>query len=232
MSETKTCNKCGKVKELSEFHKSKNGKYGCKSTCKSCVSEQNRQKRIENPEKERKISRESGRRWRENHPGRSRELNQKSRAANYEKCRKRSREQSRQRRKENPQEGKEAQRRWRLNNIEKEQERQRQWYLNNYEKVRDKVHKRRARKQNNGPYMSLEEYKEWVKMQPKTCYYCGVDCTNSYQVDHFIPLAKGGLHQAHNLVISCPTCNYRKFTKDPEEFMEQLRKEKEESEEV
>jgi len=33
----KTCTKCDKVKELSEFHKSKEHKLGVKNACKDCV---------------------------------------------------------------------------------------------------------------------------------------------------------------------------------------------------
>ena len=35
--QTKTCTKCGEEKELTEFHKDKDGKYGVKSRCKECI---------------------------------------------------------------------------------------------------------------------------------------------------------------------------------------------------
>ena len=35
---TKVCNKCGKRKLLSEFHKSMNSKYGVKAVCKECYN--------------------------------------------------------------------------------------------------------------------------------------------------------------------------------------------------
>ena len=40
--QTKVCTTCKKAKELSEFHKEKNGKYGVKSKCKECFYEYKR----------------------------------------------------------------------------------------------------------------------------------------------------------------------------------------------
>ena len=41
--QTKTCNKCGEEKALTEFHKYKSGKYGVKGECKPCTSERMRE---------------------------------------------------------------------------------------------------------------------------------------------------------------------------------------------
>jgi 5-methylcytosine-specific restriction endonuclease McrA len=48
--------------------------------------------------------------------------------------------------------------------------------------------------------------------------WCDVDCSDDPIVDHYQPLAKGGLHETHNLVIACRSCNARKSAKDPEKF--------------
>jgi len=44
------CTKCGDPKPFSEFHKSKNGKYGINCVCKSCCSELKKKLYAENPE--------------------------------------------------------------------------------------------------------------------------------------------------------------------------------------
>ena len=44
---TKVCTKCKVEKELSEFHKQKNGKYGVKGQCKVCINQQNRERKKE-----------------------------------------------------------------------------------------------------------------------------------------------------------------------------------------
>jgi len=46
--ESKSCNKCGLVKPLDQFSKSSSGKFGRKSRCKSCISEDKRAYRAAN----------------------------------------------------------------------------------------------------------------------------------------------------------------------------------------
>jgi 5-methylcytosine-specific restriction endonuclease McrA len=48
------------------------------------------------------------------------------------------------------------------------------------------------------------------------CQYCGQIAT---QVDHVIPVAKGGLDIEENLVAACARCNYKKHDKDVDLFM-------------
>lgn len=52
------------------------------------------------------------------------------------------------------------------------------------------------------------------------CFHCGKPITKKCgrHVDHLIPLSKGGLHCAENLVVSCATCNLNKHSKLPHEF--------------
>ena len=62
----------------------------------------------------------------------------------------------------------------------------------------------------------------WVKGQAKRCYWCAAGCKDSFHVDHYVPLAKGGAHELANLVIACPTCNLRKHAKDPLVFAREV----------
>lgn len=62
----------------------------------------------------------------------------------------------------------------------------------------------------------------WEKGSPKICHWCGCKCADRYHLDHYQPLAKGGVHACSNLVIACPTCNLRKNAKDPFEFANQM----------
>src|SRR5690606_27555113 len=60
---------------------------------------------------------------------------------------------------------------------------------------------------------------EWVRGLSKRCFWCDVLCDNgAHQVDHFVPLSRGGSHTICNIVISCPPCNVSKNGCDPEEF--------------
>jgi 5-methylcytosine-specific restriction endonuclease McrA len=53
----------------------------------------------------------------------------------------------------------------------------------------------------------------------RKCYHCGKKLKSSdgvhMQVDHLIPLAKGGTNDDDNLFASCPQCNLSKSSKLP-----------------
>lgn len=80
-------------------------------------------------------------------------------------------------------------------------------------------HRRRATEREG---MSSGELQTWKRAQLKVCHWCDKACARSYVVDHVKPLAKGGEHRAHNLVISCRPCNARKSARDPIEFAQSI----------
>lgn len=51
------------------------------------------------------------------------------------------------------------------------------------------------------------------------CYYCGCELKGKYDVDHYIPVSRGGGTGLENLVIACPTCNRSKGSKMPADWM-------------
>ena len=57
------------------------------------------------------------------------------------------------------------------------------------------------------------------------CYLCGefVDF-DLYEIEHKIPLSKGGTNNLSNLFCSCHTCNLIKHDIYPEDFMEKISK--------
>jgi 5-methylcytosine-specific restriction endonuclease McrA len=128
---------------------------------------------------------------------------------------------------------------WRLDNLEKESERIRKYYANhpekrrqlgkkyreanvekikqykklynksNPEKSNDYRNVRRARKKLNGVFKLTN--KELKKLYNSPCFYCGSH--DSIQIDHVIPIAKGGTHGIGNLVSACQKCNKSKSDK-------------------
>lgn len=129
---------------------------------------------------------------------------------------------------------------YRKNNAEKLRKRRLRYYAENKEKAyaqtkewarknRDKVRaikhtykiKRRAKEKDG---VSSAELAKWVAEQKKKCYWCGVVCKDDYHIDHYMPLARGGLHELSNLVIACPSCNMRKNAKHPYEFAKEVGK--------
>lgn len=94
----KKCTRCGTTKDLGEFYKEKRAKDGRTSACKSCIDENNRKWRAENPEKIRdgqkryreenaERVKESGKKWRMENAARRKEVNQAWHAANKDRVR-------------------------------------------------------------------------------------------------------------------------------------------------
>lgn len=90
VSNTRQCNRCGQVKELTQFSKDRTrGGYKCR--CKECISVITRLDRLENPEKyllaelrsrcfNRESIRESNRRYKKNNPDKINANNSKRRS--------------------------------------------------------------------------------------------------------------------------------------------------------
>jgi 5-methylcytosine-specific restriction protein A len=61
---------------------------------------------------------------------------------------------------------------------------------------------------------------KFVRSAPRlTCYWCGeVVPKKRREVDHIVPIIRGGKDDVHNLCCSCVTCNRTKNDKPPEVF--------------
>ena len=61
----------------------------------------------------------------------------------------------------------------------------------------------------------------WLKSGER-CHYCG--CRFSFvddaEIDHVVPVSRGGTTELENLVLACASCNGSKGTMDAEEFLE------------
>ena len=117
---------------------------------------------------------------------------------------------------------------YRLKNSLLQVQKSRQCVLSNPEKRRAILSKYKAKRrlQEMIECDSISEVTDWLKVQEKFCFYCKKGCEESYHVDHYMPLTRGGKHQIINLKIACPTCNTRKNSKLPEDFIAQLKAEK------
>lgn len=67
-------------------------------------------------------------------------------------------------------------------------------------------------------YHTVDDIKRQYKTQKGHCWWCGHKLGKQYQVDHRIPLSKGGSNWPSNLVISCRHCNASKRDKLPQDF--------------
>ncbi|MFS2982759.1 HNH endonuclease [Bacteroides fragilis] len=72
----------------------------------------------------------------------------------------------------------------------------------------------------------IQDWGEWKKISEivfkrdnYTCFYCGrSDC--KMEIDHLLPVSRGGSDNISNLVTSCRRCNAQKHDKTLDEFLE------------
>lgn len=84
------------------------------------------------------------------------------------------------------------------------------------------THRRRAEK--HGAAGTFDKWDVSIRLSKQNflCHYCLqaliLHGQGKYQIDHFIPLSRGGSNYANNLVIACPGCNNTKADKMPWEY--------------
>ncbi len=76
-----------------------------------------------------------------------------------------------------------------------------------------------------GDPAAIRAFYRHVSTSPRLrCCWCRkVTRKAAREVDHVVPIAKGGAHSVENLCCSCSKCNHRKGAKLPEEFNGQYR---------
>lgn len=98
-----------------------------------------------------------------------------------------------------------------------------EWAKNNKDKVcaikKNYKHRRRSKELIG---VSSKELADFIDNENKVCFYCDTGCQDSFHIDHIIPLSKGGCHELYNMCISCPECNIRKNSTDPEVFVDRI----------
>jgi 5-methylcytosine-specific restriction endonuclease McrA len=196
MSESKTCSRCKQTISLDNFFRNRRSKDGRTSYCKSCQVEYCRKYRKENPSKEAQYKS----RWKSKNPNYD--------SAYYEKNRDKLLESMAEWRKANFEKKAEADRAWALANKDKVKVNAKNYYLRHPAKNSQNRQLRRARLRNARIYKVRE--KDLLKILRSPCVYCG---SKGEQVDHIIPLSRGGSHSIGNLTSSCARCNLTKNNK-------------------
>jgi 5-methylcytosine-specific restriction endonuclease McrA len=161
--------------------------------------------------------------WRKRNPGKAAEYNRKYRERHphrVEKQRKKERDAyvKKGRIKLNPEEKRrrrnEQARRWRENNRDKVNDANRRSYRNNTETHRmcSRNYKARVRAGREGIVRS-SDLKRILAEQKWRCAICGEMLGSDKELDHKIPISKGGKHMVENVQWTCRRCNRKKGNK-------------------
>jgi hypothetical protein len=209
----KVCTKCGELKDARQFRK----RSGCSTTinvCKQCVVAYQREWQRNNPEKSREKYRKERenpdairarrRRHREKDPARTREQDKKYNAIQFAAHR---------------EELKERSRIWRERNPDKVAAYRKKYKL----RAQTNKHRRRERERytsaplTDGDIAAIK-VAQTDKRGRLICWACGKPITRTPHLDHWIPLAQGGLNEAGNLHYMHAKCNWSKGAKMPIEI--------------
>lgn len=163
-----------------------------------------------NPEKRRAIGRrfyhacpEKSREWGRAHTEEVRAIKKAYRAANADKLRA-------------------IRRAWIAANPEKHRARKVAYRKAHVDQFRAYTRCRRARKRNAKGVHTAADVAAQFTAQRGRCYWCGKKVGKKYDVDHVIPLSRGGSNGPDNIVIACPHCNRTKHNQMPEVFAGRL----------
>lgn len=94
-------------------------------------------------------------------------------------------------------------------------QRWRRWAEANPEQVAANWRLKRARKSGAEGQHTATELKALLVRQKSKCASCATSLKPGYHADHIVPLSKGGSDWITNIQLLCPSCNCRKWAKDP-----------------
>jgi hypothetical protein len=249
---SKMCNKCKCEKEIVEFSISRQSKDGYQNKCKDCQSkynaskiELNRIKEFKPLEKKYCYKCKTTKTIDNFHKDKTKDdgYNNLCKCCKKEKYLNNHQEEKEKRKIYNEKYKKDGRLQdWKIENRKTILEKQRNHYYKNRDKIlelkriytktdtakiscKNKAHKRRAKIQEGTA--TTKELKCLVDITTN-CYWCNCKLdkaiNNGFHIDHYLPLSKNGTHTLDNIVISCPTCNMKKGSKDPFEFATTLNK--------
>jgi len=201
MYNLKTCSDCGEIKEESNFYFRSKNKQTRKSYCKACATQRSLSYNKEHPQdpEKRKIYRAR--------------YYQKNKSVILKKNSS-----------------------WSSDHKHLEREYGRSWYVKNRDKERIRLSMFRALHPNVKRRESAERRAKIARtvgkfqeqdiqrlyiLQKGKCAACRIGLRR-YHIDHIIPISRGGSNWPTNLQLLCPSCNQRKWAKDPIEFAKEI----------
>lgn len=194
----KQCTKCKEFKPVTDFYKKSKAKDGLTYRCKSCLAVQSHEYHQRNKD----ICRDRLNSWREQ---------------NREYVRERDKEY----RKTRPDIEFAKQKRYRDTHKDKLYIKGKNYRENNREYFRAKYKERADTVKNTSDGSVTQEFcNQLLEAQHYKCAYCGCDLTDKNRnIDHIIPLSRGGTHTADNIHFVCVDCNMSKGNKLESEWI-------------
>ena len=229
----KQCSKCGEIKHINRFSKSKKGKYGVSKRCKECdkiYREENKEfillKQKEWRDNNKEYIKEKNKQYYEEYKEELKEKNKQY----YEEHKEEWSFKNKQYREENKEFILLKQKEWRDNNKEikrelnkkyyqehKEElcEYHKKWRENNPEKVFNYHNERRNKLENQGNGITQEQWYEMMEFFDWKCAYSGEKLggdSDKRTIDHIVALDNGGEHEIWNCIPCYANYNYNKHT--------------------
>lgn len=201
----KRCPSCDDSKPLDGFHRDKSSRDGRCTTCKACANARARRWRAENLERAKAGDRAYYLSHREEVGARAKAHyadNRESRKASIADWQRR-----------NPEKVLAYGRAHHAKDPEYQRARSRRYYEANKHRWLDYSAQRRVREGSASP----EVQSRIAELRTQSCAYC--DSTQQIEIDHIVPLARGGTHTPENLAPACRSCNRSKGAFLLEEWM-------------
>jgi hypothetical protein len=214
-----TCCKQSFPATFDYFHKkNRRGRVELHPRCKECVKAEIYRRRYENPEKTKEILAKSVAK-----NGAKHNETRRIKIANDPEYREKRYAHTREWAKKNSDYVSLQKMAWNLENPERQKANLQAYYLRTKLKQQAWKRARRARMRGAEGNFLPSDIEKQIKDQDCKCFWCKVDISDGYHIDHYIPLAEGGTNHPYNIVISCQKCNTSRRHKLPIEFFKYLR---------
>lgn len=109
-------------------------------------------------------------------------------------------------------------RQWRADNPGRAYASSRRWIKAHPEKAYQYNRNARAKRKEASGSHTHADIQARLKWQRGKCAVCNEKLGRRFDIDHYIPLSRGGHNNPSNIQILCPGCNKRKHAHDPVDF--------------
>lgn len=200
MPEHKACPSCSTTKPASDFPPDRNRKDGLAGRCRDCARAANRAYWLRNRERLNEESKVRKADRRRTHPEEAREADRVWRQKNRKKLAARALE-----------------RYW--DDVDAQRKRSREWFSEHPHRMWAGNYRKRAVTAGNDPVIEDFTKEDVLERYGDECAYCGGEFQ---ELDHFVPVSKGGPHTLDNVRPSCTSCNRKKWDTPGSEWVAEV----------